>query len=124
MLNIAGVNVYLATQPVDMRKGIQGLSLLVSSSFKLNPFSGHVFVFYNKARQKLKLLYYDRNGFALWYKVLEQGRFMIPKLPPEPGGVMCASALPIEPRQLAWLLEGLDIQNLHGHDTLKFELLC
>jgi transposase len=57
MLNIAGVNVYLATQPVDMRKGIQGLSLLVSSSFELNPLSGHVFVFYNKARQKLKLLY-------------------------------------------------------------------
>jgi len=68
--------VHLATEPVDMRKSINGLSVLVADHLELSPLSGSLFVFYNKARDKIKILYWDRNGFCLWYKRLEKHRFI------------------------------------------------
>jgi len=64
--------VYLHREPVDFRKSINGLSVIVESEMALSPLSGALFVFCNKKRDKLKLLYWDRTGFALWYKRLEQ----------------------------------------------------
>jgi transposase len=74
---IGAVNcIYLASIPIDMRKSIDGLSMLVSSEFGQNPCSGSWYVFYNRGRNKIKMLYFDRNGFVLFYKRLERGRYM------------------------------------------------
>ncbi len=64
--------VHLHREPVDFRKSINGLSIIVESEMALSPLSGALFVFCNKKRDKLKLLYWDKTGFALWYKRLEQ----------------------------------------------------
>jgi len=71
--------VHLATQAVDMRKSINGLSVLVTDQLALNPLNGQMFVFYNRHRDKIKILYWDKNGFCLWYKRLEKHRFHIPR---------------------------------------------
>lgn len=69
--------IYLASRPIDMRKNIDGLSTLVSSQFEQNPSSGSWYVFYNHGRNKIKILYFDRNGFVLFYKRLERGHFIL-----------------------------------------------
>ena len=76
MMGLEGC-IYLATLPIDMRKSIDGLSLLVSAEFGQNPCSGSGYVFYNRGRNKIKMLYFDRNGFVLFYKRLERGRFIL-----------------------------------------------
>ena len=70
--------VYLCKQPVDMRKSINGLAALVEGMLALNPFSEHLFIFANRRRDKLKILYWERSGFVLWYKRLERERFKWP----------------------------------------------
>lgn len=67
--------VYLHKQPVDFRKSINGLSLLVEQEMQLSPFSGALFVFCNQQRTRLKVLYWDSTGFCLWYKRLEKDKF-------------------------------------------------
>lgn len=66
---------YVCAEPVDMRKAIDGLSALVQPVIGQDPLSGHLFVFVSKSRTKVKILWWDRNGFCLWYKRLERGRF-------------------------------------------------
>ena len=75
MLNGAGVRAYVCAEAIDMRKSIDGLSALVGPVFAADPFSGHWFVFLSKNRTKVKILYWDRHGFALWYKRLERGHY-------------------------------------------------
>jgi hypothetical protein len=75
--------VYLHREPVDFRKAVNGLSLIVEQSMSLSPFSGAVFIFCNRGRDKLKVLYWDRSGFALWYKRLEKKKFKWPRRWPE-----------------------------------------
>lgn len=111
-----GKAIYLANFNVDMRKSIDGLSLLVSQHFTRNPADGAIYVFINKACNKIKLLYFDRNGFALWYKRLERGRFRF-KTAGE--GVFT-----LEESQLRWLLDGLDFMHLRGHPQLNYDLFC
>ena len=72
------VHVYLATAPADMRKSFDGLAALPKGTLQLDPFSGHLFVFANRRRDRLKILYWDRDGFAVWAKRLERGTFRIP----------------------------------------------
>ena len=71
------VQVYVARDRVDLRKSFQSLGLLVQDVLRLNPLSGHMFVFFNKRLDKVKVLYWDRTGFCLWQKRLEQGQFTI-----------------------------------------------
>ena len=104
MFLLNGVQIYLAREPVDLRKSIDGLSLLVSQVLGQNPFSAHLFVFTNRRRDKLKALHYDVNGFALDYKRLERGRFRWPVIP------VGQTALGIDYRQFQWLLSGLSIE--------------
>lgn len=117
MFDIGQVSVYLSVTPCDMRKGINGLSVAVQSVLEANPLSGHVFVFVNRARNKVKCLYYDRNGFVLWYKVLERGRFTIPR------AIKSSQTVQLEIRELQWLLAGLDIEQLQPHLALQYEAI-
>ncbi|MCP4887188.1 MAG: IS66 family insertion sequence element accessory protein TnpB, partial [Planctomycetaceae bacterium] len=71
--------VYLCAQPVDFRKSINGLSAMVELEFDLDPFAEALFVFCNRQRDKVKILYWEKNGFCLWYKRLEKDRFKWPK---------------------------------------------
>lgn len=107
------LQIWLYSTPTDMRKSIDGLSIIVSEQLKRNPCGPEVFVFCNSKSDKLKVLYYDRNGFCLWYKRLEKGRFLLPKLTGD------SYALTIE--QLRWLLDGLRIEDLRGNPRLSFD---
>jgi len=105
--------VYLSVGPTDMRKSINGLSILVEDCLKLDPFSGHLFVFCNRRRNIIKILYWDKNGFCLWHKRLEKDRFKWPRNEEE--------VLLISRRELGWLMAGLDITT--AHHRLKYEIL-
>ena len=109
-----GIRVYLAIGNTDMRKSISGLSILVENSFSLDTFSGSLFVFTNRRRNILKILYWDRNGFCLWQKRLERHRFRWP----EP--VSGSGVAEIEGRELFFLLEGLDLRRVQGHGRLGY----
>lgn len=78
MLNVAGKRVYLACGHTDMRKQINGLAAIVEGSFQLDPFDGALFVFCNRSRDRLKILEWDGDGFWLYFKRLEKGRFRWP----------------------------------------------
>jgi len=71
--------VYLRLEPTDMRKSIDGLSILVVEQLNQNPQSGHVFLFRNRKGDKLKLLHYEQNCFTLWYRRLEKGKYIFPR---------------------------------------------
>ena len=102
MLNPVGCRIHLAVQPVDFRNSIDGLCGVVRRVLEADPLSGHVWVFHNKARTALKLLFFDHGGFVLVYKRLERGRF---RLPPSTEG----KQLRMTPAELSALLEGIDL---------------
>ncbi len=97
------VQIYFATELVDMRNGIDGLRALVESALKKDPYGGHLFVFIGKAKDKAKILFWDRNGFVLYMKRLERGRFQLPVVGDR------AKHVEMEPAQLAMLLDGIDL---------------
>ena len=100
--------VYLALGPTDLRKSIDGLALLVQLSFKLDPFSSCFYVFCNRKKDKLKILHWEHNGFWLYYRRLEKGKFHWP----EQGANKVAA---ISKRELRWLLDGLPFKRQLGH---------
>lgn len=99
-----GVRIFISTKPTDMRKGFNGLSAIVEHQWSDNPLSGDLFVFANRRQTLLKILYWDIDGYAIWYKRLEAGTFRIPQVNAD-GRVELTAA------KLAMLLEGIDIQN-------------
>ncbi|MEN9544371.1 MAG: hypothetical protein RLZZ598_1204 [Pseudomonadota bacterium] len=109
-------HVYLALGPTDMRKSIDGLAVLVTDVLAADPFSSHLFVFCNRARDKVKLLFWHHNGFWLWYRRLERQRFWWPS---EASG----GAVTLSVRELGWLLEGLDPRRVEAHRRTTFSLL-
>lgn len=74
----ASVRVYLCTSPCDMRRSFDGLHALVTNSLQLDALAGHLFVFSNRRRDQIKILYWDRDGFAVWAKRLEEGTYAMP----------------------------------------------
>jgi transposase len=102
----AELKVYLHRQPVDFRLGINGLSLLVEQALGLDPFAACVYVFGNRRRNRVKILLWERNGFWLLMKRLEQDRFIWPS-------ETVVATLTVE--QLHWLLEGIDITVVQRH---------
>ncbi|GAC43578.1 IS66 family insertion sequence element accessory protein TnpB [Paenibacillus popilliae] len=105
--------VYLASGATDLRKSIDGLAALVQESFGLSPFSASLFVFCNRERNKLKLLYWDHNGFWLFFRRLERGTFQWP-LSRERTVVLSA-------RELRWLLDGLSLTQRLAHPAISPE---
>jgi transposase len=104
--------VFVADKPVDMRKAINSLSYLVSECFKTLANDGSVYVFYNKDRDRVKCLFWEKNGFVLYHKRLERGRFKF--------GKNHASSYSISHQQLDWLLAGLDFQLMNEFPMLDF----
>lgn len=103
MLNLPGaVRIYLATEPVDMRKGFDGLAALVRRHGG-DVFSGHLFAFISRRRNRIKILAWDNGGFVLYYKRLEKSQFRLPRC--EAG----ATSIQLDAAQLAMLLDGIDV---------------
>ncbi len=107
--------VYIATGVTDMRKSINGLSILVADQLELDPLSGHLFAFCNRKRDIIKILYWDRNGFCLWHKRLEQDRFLWPETEED--------VVNIHGHQLSWLLDGLSLNQCEAHQQLTYEIM-
>ena len=76
----ASVRVFFARQPADMRRSLDGLAALTRQSLAADPLSGHLYVFRNRIGDRVKILYWDRSGLALWYKRLERGTFRLPQV--------------------------------------------
>lgn len=103
--------VYLYRKPIDMRKQRTGLAALVQEVMKVDPFCGSLFVFTGRRRDRIKILWWSRNGFILWYKVIEgPERFPWPRLEED--------VVSLTPEQLGWLLEGYDVWT-QPHRMLK-----
>jgi transposase len=115
MLLPSKTRVYLAAGATDMRKSINGLSILVETKLDLDPFSNHLFVFCNAKRNIIKILYWDRNGFCMWVKRLEKDKFKWPN--------KIDGKVEIDYRQLMWLIEGLNFQKINGHSKLRYQAL-
>jgi len=119
MLSLSSnTRIFLATDPTDMRKGFDGLFALVKTVIQQDPFSGHLFLFRNRNRDRVKILYWDRDGLAQWYKRLEKGRFQFPSdvvsHPQEP-----PRSCEIRADELAMLLGGIDLT--HVRRRKRFE---
>ncbi len=104
MLNLpAHARIYLCTTPVDLRKSFDGLSGLVESVFQGNVLDGHLFLFVNKRQDRIKALWWDRDGLIIWYKRLEAGCF---EIPPARDG---AAHVTLDATELAMLLGGVSL---------------
>jgi transposase len=98
------VRVFVATQPVDGRKGVESLAAIVRGALGQDPLSGHLYVFFSRRCDRVRVVYWDRNGFAMWTKRLECGRFH-PTFSTD--GRLSGSR--IEAAELALILEGIDL---------------
>lgn len=104
---------YLCVPPVDFRKSITGLSLLVEHALEMDPFEPTLYVFINRKRDKLKILLWERNGFVLWYKRLEKQRF---KWPVDHN----SATITLNGQELNWLIDGFDLWRNQPHESLIF----
>jgi len=117
----SAVRFFVAREPVDFRKAHDGLCAVARDRLKLDPLSGHVFVFFNKRRDRIKFLFWDRNGFWLNYKRLEKGTFELPF-----DESFRDAALEIDSRQLQFLLGGIDLRKIrfrrHHRSPLRIDM--
>lgn len=95
------VKVFISSVPTDMRRSFDGLAALVQEGLKKDLFKGELFVFFNRRVDRVKILYWDRNGYCLWSKRLEKGIFRLPKVP--------GKAFSMGTKELGLLLEGIDL---------------
>lgn len=107
MLSIPhALKIFLAVEPADMRRSFDGLAGLVEQTLQADPLSGHLFVFRNKRADRVKLLHWDGDGYAIWYKRLEAGTFRFPQPPDE------ATSVSISAADLMMLLDGVDLTSV------------
>lgn len=107
---------FLYRYPVDFRKSYRGLAAIVEMELEHDPFSGALYAFVNRARDKIKLLFWEDTGFVLYYKALAEERFRWP----EPGERL----MTIDGEQLNWLLDGYDIAAMQPHKSVRYETTC
>lgn len=102
MLNLpSGIKIYIASNALDMRKSFDGMSYLVSQELQQDVYSGSLFVFCNKRGDKIKIFYWDRNGYCCWYKRLERGIFRLPRVDDK--------VFKVSVSELGLLLEGIEL---------------
>lgn len=112
MLNLApSVRVFLSTEPTDMRRSFDGLAELAREVIREDPLSGHLFVFRGRRGDKVKILYWDRGGYCLWYRRLERGVFQFPK--------PARRSVEMEAVDLMLILEGIDLRG--ARRRVRFE---
>ncbi len=99
-----GVQIVLASEPIDLRRGHDGLVTLVRSLWKADPYSGTLFVFFGRRMDRVKVLFFSAGGFVVYYKRLERGRFAMPRIPEG------ASKVVLDPASLTMLLDGVDLR--------------
>ena len=105
MLNLPrSVRIFIAAEAVDMRRGHDGLFAVVKQQWRFDPFSGYLFVFFGRSHDRVKVLFWDRGGFVVYYKRLEKGRFRIPRPSKD------AVHIEVDGTDLAMLLDGIDVQ--------------
>lgn len=107
------VRIFLCTQPADMRRSFDGLAQMVRQFLGADPLCGHLFVFRSKRGDRLKLLYWDTDGLAIWYKRLEKGTFSFPAVAGDGHGIEIRAA------DLTMLLDGVDLQSVHRQDRYQ-----
>jgi transposase len=103
---LGSVRIYFAIDPVDLRRGHDGLSAIVQGQWGVDLFEGHLFVFFGRRRDRCKILFWDRGGLVLYYKRLEQGRFRMPKVATDGRSVQ------IDATELAMILDGIDVRSV------------
>lgn len=107
MLSLSpSIQVFMAVEPVDMRKSFDGLSAAVQTVFDRNVLDGHLFLFLNRRRDRIKVLWWDRDGLAIWAKRLESGTYELPLHAP------ATRQLQLDPTQLALLLNGVQLNSV------------
>jgi len=109
------LRVYLHRDPIDFRAGINSLAILVEQSMGLNPFERAVFVFCNRRRTRMKLLFFERSGFVLVLKALSEDRFRWPRRE--------APVVMLDTEQLRWLLDGIDLDAMVRHPVRQYEFV-
>ena len=109
----SSVRIFLYAQPTDMRCGFNKLSMFAETFMGQDPFSGHLFVFFNKRGDKCKILFWDRTGFCIWYKRLEQGTFA------KTGNSTNGVSLEIDIAGLSMILEGIDVSQAKRRKRYK-----
>jgi transposase len=102
----ATTRIWLATAPADMRCGFDRLAELAGAVTEQNPLDGHLFLFRGRSGDRLKILYWDRDGYALWYKRLEEGVFKMPRI------VGDAKSVELRTSELAMMLDGIDLRSI------------
>ena len=108
MLSIPpSVKIFLCTEPTDLRRGFDGLAALVQETLGEDPLSGHLFIFLNRRCNRLKLLYWDEDGYVIWMKRLERGTFELPRAKPADG-----VGLKITASKLSLILGGIDLSSV------------
>lgn len=110
-------SVFIHREPVDMRRGIHGLSEIVQLANMGALQGNHLFVFCGKRRNSIKILYFDKSGFALWQKKLEANKFPWPRKLKE-------EVVHLNPQQMSWLLEGYDVWKMRPFDDKQFDKVC
>ena len=105
----AAVRVFLCTRPTDLRKGFDGLSGLVQECFSQDLLTGHLFLFLNRRRDRMKILYFDRDGLVIWYKRLEVGCFQGLESTPDAAQLSGSAGVELSVTDLALILNGIDL---------------
>ena len=118
-LPTAAIRFFVCTEPADMRRSFDGLSGMAENLMRQNPLSGHLFLFRNRNRDRLKILYWDRDGYVIWYKRLEEGGWQFPTDVKPAADDDDPPAAEITAEELSLLLGGIDLRSVHRRRRFK-----
>lgn len=114
MLNTGAMRIFLCTQDTDMRKSFHSLCGLIRTAMHLDPLSGYLFIFKNKHGDRIKCMYWDSDGYAMWYKALQKGTFQFPDLKN-----LSAAGVEIDAVTLRAILDGVDLASVRRRQRFK-----
>ncbi len=109
------VRIFVSTQPTDMRRSFDGLAMITRENMGQDPLSGHLFVFFNRRGDRVKIMFWDRSGFCIWYKRLEEGVFRLPQ------SIVNTSNPEVEVSDLSLILEGIDLSSARRRKRFALE---